>query len=240
MPNDQNQTTNSKCGLIVALDTDDFLRASLLAKATAPYAGMFKVGLELWLTHGRPGWDMLKMCNRPLMLDLKFNDIPNTMERAVRAVMPLKPTFITVHASAGRDALKAACDAVDGEATVLAITVLTSLTNAGLRSIGVEDGASVQARRLAELAFEAGVRGMVCGPHEVADLRSHFGPNVKLVVPGIRSADVAANDQARPSTPRNAAMAGADWIVVGRPISESDDPAGVAASIAAECQERQS
>jgi orotidine-5'-phosphate decarboxylase len=224
-----------KCGLIVALDTDDFIRAGWLAKTTALYAGMLKVGLEFWLAHAKPGWDMLKLCGgRPLMLDLKFHDIPNTMASAVRAVMPLQPAFITVHASAGSDAIKAACNVVGGATEVLAVTVLTSLTNAGLRSIGVEDGASVQVRRLAELAYKAGARGFVCSPHEVADLRGHFGASVNLVVPGIRPGTAMAHDQARPSTPRNAAAAGADWIVVGRPITEAADPASAAAAIVEE------
>lgn len=224
---------SKKCGLIVALDTTDFLRAGILARTLAPYVDMFKVGPEFFLTHGKPGWDMLRLMGRPLMLDLKHHDIPNTMAGAVRAILPLQPRFITIHASAGLDAMKAAYDAADGQTAVLAVTVLTSLINSTLRSIGVDDGVSDQVLRLADLAADAGVDGFVCSPHEVAALRRSF-LSYKLVVPSIRPADTATGDQARPSTPASAVAAGADFLVVGRPIIDAEDPAVAAAAIAAQ------
>lgn len=222
-----------KCSLIVALDTADFIHAGMLARSLVPWVDMFKVGPEFFMANGRPGWDMLQSLGLPMMLDMKHHDIPNTMAGTVRAILPLRPRFITVHASANSEAIKAACDAAGDEITVLAVTVLTSLNDMDLHNIGMVDNVDEQVFRLARIAWDAGVGGLVCSAHEAANLRSYF-PHLKLIVAGIRPADTATGDQARPATPTYAVAAGADYLVVGRPIVDAEDPPIAAAAIAAQ------
>ena len=226
-------------GLIVALDTADLARARALAGAVAPHCAMVKVGLELFLAHG-PG-TIEALAPAPVFLDLKLHDIPNTVAGAVRAVLPAAPRLLTLHASAGAAALEAARRAAgegegrpEGRPRLLGVTALTSLDAAALHAIGVAGGPRQQVLRLGRLAMEAGLDGLVCGPREVAMLRDALGAAPILVVPGVRPAGSAADDQARPATPAEAARAGADWIVVGRPITAAQDPAAAAAAIARE------
>ncbi|MDR3538618.1 MAG: orotidine-5'-phosphate decarboxylase [Acetobacteraceae bacterium] len=219
--------------VIVALDTTDLERAAAWAAATAPHVALFKLGLEFFLAHGAAG--VRAMAGRPIFLDLKLHDIPNTVAGGVRAVLPLAPRMLTIHAAGGAAMIAAARQAADsaGEARpmILAVTVLTSLDAAALASTGVTDAPAVQVLRLARLALSAGADGLVCSPQEVAMLRSALGPDAKLVVPGIRPVGSAAGDQARIMTPAEAVAAGADWIVVGRPITGADDPGAAAAAI---------
>lgn len=221
--------------LIVALDTTDLGRAAAWAGATAPHVGLFKLGLEFFLAHGAAG--VRAITGRPIFLDVKLHDIPNTVAGGVRAVLPLTPRMVTIHASGGAAMIEAARNAADsagaGRPIILAVTVLTSLDDVALAAIGVPDGSAAQVIRLARLALSAGADGLVCSPHEVALLRRELGPTAKLVVPGIRPAGAAAGDQARVMTPRQAVDAGADWIVVGRPITGAADPGAAAAEIAA-------
>ncbi len=221
-------------GLVVALDTSDLDRARDWASAVAPYAGMVKVGLELFLAHGAAS---VRTLARPMFLDLKLHDIPNTVTGAMRAVLPLAPAMLTLHAAGGAAMMAAARRALDadGAATqLLAVTVLTSLDAEALHATGVAGGPRQQVLRLARLALSAGAHGLVCSPHEVAMLRDALGTTPVLVVPGIRPAGSPAGDQARTMTPRAAMEAGADWIVVGRPITSAADPAAAAAAIALE------
>ena len=175
-----------------------------------------------------------------LFLDLKLHDIPNTVAAACRAVGRLGPAMLTVHASGGAAMIAAARDALETAAmggrrtTLLAVTVLTSLDARALHALGVAAEPAAHALRRGRIAVDAGADGLVCSPHEVAGLRAALGPGVCLVVPGIRPAGSAAGDQARIMTPREAVDAGADWIVVGRPITRSADPADAARCIAAE------
>jgi len=221
--------------LIVALDTTDLARARMWAHAVAPHAGLFKVGLEFFLANGAAGMRALTGC--PIFLDLKLHDIPNTVAGAVRAVLPLAPRMLTIHASGGaamiEAARKAAETAGDARPMVLAVTVLTSLNDEALAATGVAGGAGAQVQRLARMAVESGADGLVCSPHEVAMLRDRMGASVKLVVPGIRPIGGDAGDQARIMTPEQAVAAGADWIVIGRPITAAADPGAAAASITA-------
>jgi len=223
-------------GLIPALDTTDAAQARSWARAVAPHCAMVKLGLEFFAAHG-PAGVREAVGGAPFFLDLKLHDIPNTVAGAVRPLLPLAPALLTLHASGGAAMIRAARAVVDqaGAATkLLAVTVLTSLDDAALAEIGMGTPALAQVLRLGRLAMEAGAHGLVCSAHEVAALRAALGPGAVLVVPGIRPAGAAPGDQARTMTPRQAAAAGADYIVVGRPITQADDPAAAAAAIAAE------
>lgn len=223
-------------GLIAALDTADLAQARAWAATLAPHCAMMKLGLEFFTAHG-PAGVAEAAAGRPFFLDLKLHDIPNTVAGAVRPLLPLAPTLLTLHAAGGPAMIAAARAAVDqaGAATrLLAVTVLTSLDDATLAAIGVPDGAATQVLRLARLALAAGAHGLVCSPHEVALLRAALGPDPILVVPGIRPAGAATDDQARTMTAAAAAAAGATYIVVGRPITQAPDPAAAAAAIAAD------
>ncbi len=220
--------------LIVALDTSDLPQARAWAAAVAPYAGMVKVGLELFLAHGAAS---VRTLAGPVFLDLKLHDIPNTVAGAMRAVLPLAPALLTLHASGGGAMIETARRSLDdaGAATqLLAVTVLTSLDAEALHATGVAGGPRQQVLRLARLALSAGAHGLVCSPHEVAMLRDALGAVPVLVVPGIRPGGSPAGDQARTMAPRAAVDAGADWIVVGRPVTTAVDPAAAAAAIASE------
>jgi orotidine-5'-phosphate decarboxylase len=223
-------------GLIAALDTTDPARAAAWADAVAPACGMLKLGLEFYFANGGAG--VRGIAQRPVFLDLKLHDIPNTVAGAVRAVLPLRPAFLTLHAAGGRAMIAAAREAAEAAGParprLLAVTVLTSLDAAALQETGVAGGPRQQVLRLARLALSAGADGLVCSAHEIAPLRDAIGPGPLLVVPGIRPAGTASQDQARTMTPREAAQAGADWLVVGRPITAAPDPGAAAAAIAAE------
>jgi orotidine-5'-phosphate decarboxylase len=219
--------------LIVAIDTTDPARAASLARAVAPHCGLLKLGLEFFVANGPAG--VRAITGRPVFLDLKLHDIPNTVAGAVRAVLPLAPRMLTLHAAGGAAMIAAARDAAEAAGPdrplLLGVTVLTSLDAAGLAATGVADEPTRQVLRLGRLAVAAGADGLVCSAHEVAALRAELGPAVKLVVPGIRPEGSRADDQARTMTPREALAAGADWIVVGRPITAAADPAQAAATL---------
>ena len=217
--------------LIVALDTTDRERASAWAGATAPHVGLFKMGLEFFLANGAAG--VRAIGGRPVFLDLKLHDIPNTVAGAVRAVLDLRPRMLTIHAAGGSAMIEAARRAAETAGTerpmILAVTVLTSLDAAALAATGV---AAAPADQVLRLALSAGADALVCSPREVAMLRRELGPAARFVVPGIRPRGAALDDQARTMTPAEAIAAGADWIVVGRPITGAADPAAAAAAIA--------
>jgi orotidine-5'-phosphate decarboxylase len=221
--------------LIVALDTVDVALARGWAEATAPHAGLLKLGLEFFLANGANGFGAIS--GAPIFLDLKLHDIPNTVAGAVRAVLPLRPRMLTVHAAGGSAMIQAAHQAAastgSGRPMILAVTVLTSLGQQELGAIGVAGALEEQVLRLGRLAIGAGADGLVCSSLEVSALRQALGPEVRLVVPGIRPEGAVAGDQARTMTPAQAVAAGADWIVVGRPITGASDPGAATADIAA-------
>ena len=183
---------------------------------------------------------MRAITGRPVFLDLKLHDIPNTVAGAVRAILPLAPRMLTVHAAGGAAMVAAARQASEAAGAarpmILAVTVLTSLDEADLAATGVPGPPASQVLRLARLAVAAGADGLVCSPLEVAMLRDALGAGPALVVPGIRPTGSAAGDQARTMTPAEAVAAGADWIVVGRPITAAPDAGQAAAAIAAAIQ----
>ncbi len=222
--------------IIPALDTGDLARADALAGALAPHCGLLKVGLELFCAAGAPAVTGMSR-HRPVFLDVKLHDIPNTVAGALRSLLPLRPAMVTLHAGGGPAMLAAAraeAEKVGAERPILlAVTVLTSMDEAALAATGVADSPAEQVRRLARMAVAAGADGLVCSPQEAAMLRADLGPGPVLVVPGVRPAGSDAGDQARTATPAEAVAAGADWIVVGRPITSAPDPAAAAAAIAA-------
>jgi orotidine-5'-phosphate decarboxylase len=223
-------------GLIAALDTTDVARAVAWADQVAPHCGLFKLGLEYFLANGADGVRALGA--RPVFLDLKLHDIPNTVAGAVRAVLDLQPRMLTLHATGGAAMVTAARRAAEqagpDRPLLLAVTVLTSLDAAALAAMGIAASPREQVLRLARLAMDAGADGLVCSAHEVPALRAALDHTAVLVVPGIRPAGFPDGDQVRTMTPRQAAEAGADWIVVGRPITAAPNPAAAAAAIAAE------
>jgi len=223
-------------GLIVALDTADRRLAATWVAAVAPFCGMVKLGLEYFLANGAPGVRALGAV--PVFLDLKLHDIPNTVAGAVRAVLPLAPRMLTVHAAGGAAMIEAARRVAESAGAarplLLGVTVLTSLDANALRATGIACEPQEQVLRLAKLALEAGADGLVCSAHELTALREAFGDGPVLVVPGVRPLGAPPGDQVRTMTPREAAARGANWLVVGRPITGAPDPAAAAAAIVAE------
>jgi orotidine-5'-phosphate decarboxylase len=221
--------------IIAALDTADLATAQAWARALGPEVGMLKLGLAFFLAQGPAG--VRAVTQAPVFLDLKLHDIPNTVAGAVSAVLPLGAAMLTLHAAGGSAMIEAARRAAEAAGParpkLLAVTVLTSLSAEALAETGVSATPRAQVLRLAKLALAAGADGLVCSPQEVAMLRAEIGPQPLLVVPGIRPAGTPAGDQARTLTPRQAMEAGADWLVIGRPITEAPDPAAAAAAIAA-------
>ncbi len=221
--------------LIVAIDTADADEARRLVRAVAPSCGLVKLGLEYFLAHGPEGLKAAQ--GLPVFLDLKLHDIPNTVAGAVRSLLALKVAMLTVHAAGGATMVAAARHAAEaaGHARprILAVTVLTSLDDAALAATGASGGVAAQTLRLARLALDSGADGLICSPHELAPLRAAFGAKPLLVTPGIRPPGAATDDQARVMTPEAAVRAGADYIVVGRPITTATSPGAAAARIAA-------
>ena len=216
----------------VALDAPDVATAQRWAAAVAPHVRVLKVGLELFCTGG-PGVVEQVRCGRDVFLDLKLHDIPATVAGAARAVAPLHPRFLTVHAAGGADMVRAAVDAAP-DVTVTAVTVLTSLSAAALERVGLAGPPLDAVRRLALLAVEAGAGALVCSPQEVAAVRAEVGQGTVLITPGVRPVGAAAGDQVRTATPQQALADGADLVVVGRPVTGAPDPGAAAAALAAE------
>ncbi|NHO33106.1 orotidine-5'-phosphate decarboxylase [Acetobacter fallax] len=225
--------------LIAALDTRDPQQAMRWANAVSPHAAAIKLGLEFAYAAGFEAVSDIA-AGRELFLDLKLHDIPNTVGAAIGSLSRISPAMLTIHASGGAamvTAARKACDenfSAERRPLLLAVTVLTSLDDAGLAETGVQDGVRTQVLRLAELALRNGANGLICSAHELAALRAEFGDAPVLITPGIRPRGAAAGDQKRVMTPGEAREAGADWIVVGRPITEASDPQAAAAAIAAE------
>jgi orotidine-5'-phosphate decarboxylase len=223
--------------LIVALDVPSHNQALRLAQSLQGICRWVKVGLELYLAAGEAVVHDLTKIGFSVFLDLKFHDIPNTVAGAVRSAGSLGASLLTVHASGGPAMLSAAAEAAAAlpkPPRLLAVTVLTSMDAEQLRATGVEAAPAAQVARLADLAMASGISGLVCSPQETAGLRRRFDSRTYLVTPGIRPAGAAADDQKRAATPAAAITAGADMLVVGRPITAAPDPAAAAQAILTE------
>jgi len=209
--------------VFVALDTPDLARAKQLAVRVQHHVGGIKLGLEFFMANGRHGVHEMAEIGLPIFLDLKFHDIPNTVAKAVQALRPLEPAIITVHAAGGRAMLEDAKAAAPTGTKVVAVTMLTSLDGDDMVSIGLNSDSHEQVMRLTELAKSAGVDGIVCSGEEVRAAHKLW-PQGFFVVPGVRPANGNPADQKRVVTPRAALDAGASILVVGRPITQAEDP----------------
>jgi orotidine-5'-phosphate decarboxylase len=227
--------------IVIALDGDSRETLLDLAKRLSGKVGTYKVGLEAFVRWGVPFVEEVQACG-PVFLDLKLHDIPNTVAGAANAAGRLGVQLLTIHAAGGREMISAAVEGAKRGAaaagrpapTILAVTVLTSLSDRDLDDIGLRGPAADRVPALAKLAVEAGAGGIVCSPLEVARVRAAVGPGPILVTPGIRPAGAEMGDQARAATPASALAAGADRLVIGRPITAAPDPVAAAEKILAE------
>jgi len=216
----------------VALDAPDIDVAAHWATLVTPYVSTVKIGLELYLRYGPTVVATVRGGSGVhVFLDLKLHDIPNTVAGAARAVSKLRPEILTVHAAGGADMIKAAVEAAP-DTIVAGVTLLTSIGDKDLADLGMDGSVSDAVRRMATLAVSAGARGLVCSPQEVAAVRAEVGRDILLITPGIRLAGATSDDQARVATPEVALKAGADLLVIGRPITKASDPGAAAAAIA--------
>ena len=223
--------------ICVAIDTPDLDRAVSLAKTLKPHVGWAKVGMEFFYAHGIQGYARVAETGLPIFLDLKLHDIPNTVASAMKALVRIapRPAIVNLHATGGLDMMKAAAEAVAGQSKLIAVTILTSLSDDDIWAAGFETAKDTEAhaRSLAALTKQAGLDGVVCSPHDLVGIRHDLGRDFLTVVPGIRPADAATQDQKRVSTPEAALAAGADILVIGRAITGAQDPAKAAADILA-------
>ena len=224
--------------ILVPLDTDDVAWAAKLAAQLKGYVGGIKLGKQFFTANGPYGVNKIACVGHPIFMDLKFHDIPNTVASAVRSLHRLQPFMLNVHASGGRAMMKAAVaankEAKKTRPLLLGVTMLTSLSECDLKEIGVSSDSGQQVVRLAQLAQDCGMDGVVCSPLEITLLRKACGDEFKLVVPGVRPSWASFNDQKRVATPAEAITRGADYLVIGRPITTADDPVNAAARIGEE------
>jgi orotidine-5'-phosphate decarboxylase len=225
--------------IIAALDVPTSEQALKLAQQIAPAVGAFKIGGELFTAAGPDIVKKIRATGAAVFLDLKFHDIPNTVAKAVASAVRLDVQMLTIHTSGGGEMMRAAEKSAQDTAKslglqpplVLGVTVLTSMNSDALAEIGCEANVSRQVERLAALAVKSGLRGLVCSPLEIADLRQILPPQIQLVTPGIRTGAEKADDQKRTLTPREAIQAGANWLVIGRPIYAAENPRAAAEKI---------
>jgi len=224
--------------IFVALDTTDVGRAVELAHGLKGSVGGVKLGKEFFTAHGPDGVHRVIECGMPLFLDLKYHDIPNTVAGAIRAALPLNPFIVNVHAGGGRRMMEAAAEAADKaegiRPKVIGVTVLTSMTRVDMAEVGIDEEPLEHVLRLGRLAKSSGLDGVVCSAKEVVALRGSVGRDFMLVVPGIRPVWASADDQRRVVTPKDAIDLGADYLVIGRPITGHKDPTEAARLIAEE------
>ncbi len=216
--------------IYLALDLPRLDAALALAQKVKSHVGGLKLGLEFFCAHGHHGVHEVAKLGLPLFLDLKLHDIPNTVAAAMQAIHVLEPAIVTVHAAGGRAMMEDAKAAAGEHCKVVGVTVLTSLDGADLTATGIGGSAHDQVLRLADLAAEAGLDGIVCSGHEVGDVHRRWKDGY-LVVPGLRPDDGHHADQKRTVTPSAARRAGASVLVIGRPISRADDPVSAARAI---------
>ena len=218
-----------------ALDMADKEQADRFAADLKHVIGGLKIGMTYFYANGVEGYQSIAQHGLPIFLDLKLHDIPNTVACAVRALCPLKPAILNIHVGGGRammqEAAKAAAEFGEQAPLLIGVTVLTSLEKNDLDDIGIVHNATEQTLKLANLAQKSGLDGIVCAAHEITQLRRECGADFKLIVPGIRPEGHPTHDQKRIMTPKSAYEAGADILVIGRPITDATNPADAARQI---------
>jgi orotidine-5'-phosphate decarboxylase len=225
------------CDLILVLDAPSPRDVAPVLRRLAGTVRWVKIGLEMFTASGPDCVREIAGLGFEVFLDLKLHDIPNTVSKAVESAARLPIGMLTLHAGGGREMMRRAAQAQRDHAPgllLLGVTVLTSLGEGDLRDLGVASPPAEQVVRLGTMAAEAGLRGLVCSPHEISPLRAALGPDMRLITPGIRPRGAVADDQTRILTPGEAARAGANYIVVGRPIFQAPDPAAAARAILSE------
>lgn len=232
-------TAPARNRVLVALDTTEVGAAVELAARLRDDVGGIKIGKEFFTARGPAGVRaVLEASDLPLFLDLKFHDIPNTVAGAIRASLALRPLIVNVHACGGAAMMKAAAEAAaeagEDRPLVIGVTVLTSMDGAEMNALGVAGAVEDQVVRLAKLAQDSGLDGVVCSAKEIEAIRAACGPDFTLVTPGIRPTWASSDDQKRIVTPADAVARGADYLVIGRPITGADDPALAARKITEE------
>ncbi len=226
--------------LILALDVPDKAAAIVAVDRLSGHVGCFKVGLEIFVREGPRLVEEIRGRGEQVFLDLKLHDIPNTVAGAVRSACALDIQMLTLHAAGGREMLEAAREAANASAApplLLAVTALTSLSPETAHSIGIMEPISEWVRKLAGLAHQTGIPGLVCSARELPPLRESYGGKLRFVIPGIRPSGTTAMDQKRTAKPAEAILAGADFLVIGRPILHASDPASAADQIVREIEE---
>lgn len=233
-------TAKASDRIFCALDTTSTAQAVAIAQQLIGVIGGLKLGLEFYCANGADGFKAVAETGMPIFLDLKFHDIPNTVAGAIRSVMPLAPRIITIHTQGGPEMMRRAAETAAEEADrhgidkpwIVGVTLLTSLDDNDLANMSIQGSTKTVVPTLARLAERSGLDGVVCSPKEIALVRNQTNSEFKLVVPGIRPVGSAAGDQKRVMTPADAVNAGADVLVIGRPITQADDPVAAAGLIA--------
>ena len=222
--------------MVLGLDVGGLAEAEAMAQRVAPWFGVVKVGHELYAEAGPAAFDRMHELGFKVFCDLKLHDIPNTVAKAVESAAKLGAQMLTIHLCGGSEMIRAAVSAKPRELSLLGVTVLTSADEQTLRQIGIPDKIEDHVLRLAKLGVEAGIGGLVAGPHELKMLRQQFGTKIELVVPGIRPSWSEAGDQKRVMTPHEALDAGADYLVIGRPIIADPRPSEAVNKILSELE----
>jgi len=218
--------------IIIALDVNTIKEEERLLDILSPHIRIFKVGMELFYSCGPKAIEIIRKHDREIFLDLKFCDIPNTVRSAARAITRLGVFMFNVHVAGGAEMIKGALEGLEEEsqrlgidrARILGVTVLTSMDNQTLQQVGINKSSAEQVLSLAMLARESGLDGVVASPQEAALLKREIGKDFLIVTPGVRPEGVATEDQKRTATPKEAFNAGADYIVIGRPVTKAKDP----------------
>ena len=220
--------------VILALDFSDMASTVEMINLTKEHIGIYKLGLEFYLSHGKSGVKEIqsRFSGIEIFLDLKLHDIPNTVAGACRSVADIDPKFLTVHASGGSKMISAASSTLPN-VEITAVTILTSLDQEQMIAMGLNENIETLTLSLAKNAVNSGARAIVSSPQEVSLLRKHLGEKVTLITPGVRPSGADRDDQERVMTPREAIDAGADFVVIGRPITKASDPKQAAEAITA-------
>ncbi len=217
-----------------AIDTSHVDDAVKIIQDIAPYVGGIKLGLEFFTSCGVDGVEKLAKYGLPLFIDLKLHDIPNTVKKSLRNILSLKPKYATLHVSGGSDMIEACISLkreVNSKTNLIGVTVLTSFDDDSLNKVGIHESLGQHVENLTKLAFNCGIDGIVCSPHEIERVKETYGSKLKLIVPGIRNNADRSDDQKRTLSAREAIDLGADVIVIGRPITSAESPAIAAKTI---------